>query len=102
MMEALDRLGSIIDSGIDNFRESIFHRKRKRHAVVSDGRSSPIVLPQVRTSFLADQVRNQRNASLLTEQRLRSNRAKPDSDEEEEEVIDPNYDHQFTTEEWLV
>lgn len=99
-MEALrHRLRSIFGSGIDIFSESITHQNKKRHAIVSDGRGSPIVLPQVRTSFLADQVRNQRNASLLTEQRLRSNCAMPDSDEEEEEVVDPNYDDQFTVEE---
>ena len=101
MMEALHRLRSIFGSGIDIFSESITHRNRKRHAVISDGRSSPILFPQVRTSFLSDQVRNQRNASLLTEQRLRSNRAVPDSDDEEG-VVDPNYDDQFTVEQWLV
>ena len=97
------RLRSVFGSGIDILNESITHRNKKRYAIVSDReRSNPFLLPQVRTSFQADQARNRRNVSLLAEQRLGSSRVMPDSDEEEEDIVDPNYEYQFNFETWLV
>lgn len=103
-MEVLrQRLRSIFGSGIDILSESITHRNKRQYAIVSDERSSSFLLPQVRTSFQADQARNRRNASRLTEQRLGSSHhgGTPDPDEEEEELLDPKYENKLLFEEWL-
>ena len=103
-MEVLrQRLRNIFGSGIDILSESITHRNKRQYAIVSDERSSSFLLPQVRTSFQVDQARNRRNASRLTEQRFGSSRhgGPLDPDEEEEELLDPNYEDKLPFEEWL-
>ena len=104
-MEVLrQRLRSVFGSGIDILSESITHRNKKRFAIVSDERSSSFLLPHVRTSFQADQARNRRNTFRLAEQRLGSSRhgVVSDPDEEEEELLDPNYEDKLAVEDWLV